>query len=352
MEVPAAVTNVLNSSPNNKFIILFVVALIVLFILKKLYDMRNSIDKNVINKGLIKGNTTLKVDNSKLPLIRGTYENTYSMWLYLNNNVQNTKATHIMHIGNPELTRAGPSIFLKPYKNDLSIKFSLLNKETRFTDGNLGKAPANEECKFPYRINWAKVGIAKPTGVSDNMLIRSCEQTKDSYSKFGYCPVKLGKNGLVENINDFGSCGPSSMDPNINKGLLNTHTCDIENIPLKRWFHLVITISNDVIEIFIDGRLVKTCVMSGLPFINEGDLTIFRDKDFDGVMGTIKAYPYTMSSSQVFDLYMGGPNEDNSLFGMLKKLFKISVTITFPDSKTAVDAVNSVAPGTITSNLK
>ena len=66
-------------------------------------------------------------------------------------------------------------------------------------------------------------------------------------------------------------------------------------------------------------------------------------------MGTIKAFPYTMSSLQVFDLYMGGPNEDNSLLGMFKKLFKLSVTITFPDSQAATNAVNSVSAGKVSS---
>jgi hypothetical protein len=333
MEVPSVVSNAINNPPSNTvLLIIVVVALVIFYVIKKIYDLRNSVDKYVIYRNLIKGNQAVTIENDKLPLIRGTYENTYSMWLHINNTKQNNKATHIMHVGDSNLTKAGPSIWLHPYKNNLSIKFSLLNKEMRFTDGKVGGAPANTECKFPYKINWSKLGMVKPPSVGDNTLIRTCQQTTVTAAPNGYCPTKVSKSREVENIKDFGSCGPASMNPNINTGLLNSQICDIENFPLKRWVNLVITVNNDIIEVYIDGRLVKTCVTNGLPFINEGDVFIFKDKDFDGVMMNLKAYPYTMSSSQVYDLYMGGPNEDNSLLGFFKKLFTFSIKITFPDS--------------------
>lgn len=321
----------IRSNPNfNKFVIVFIVGLIVFYIAKKIYDYQNTIDQTVIDSNLKKGDKPLVIENSKLPLAKGIYENTYSSWMYINNmNVQQKKATHLFHIGNKEMTKLGPGVWLHPYKNNLVIKFSLLNKETRFTDGKFGRAPANKQCVFPYRINWPTIGMQKPAGVGNNPFISTCAQTADSTSVNGYCPVRVNSQGFVESINDYGSCSPNSMDPNVNNGLLNTHLCDVENVPLKRWFHLAITVNNDVIEVYIDGKLVKTCVAESLPFINEGNMYFFNDYNFDGVVGITKAFPYTMSATQINDLYMLGPNEDNSLLGFLKKAFNLSLKVTF-----------------------
>ncbi len=43
--------------------------------------------------------------------------------------------------------------------------------------------------------------------------------------------------------------------------------CDIEYFPLQRWVSVNIAITNNVLDISIDGKLKKSCVLSGSPSV-------------------------------------------------------------------------------------
>ena len=167
-----------------------------------------------------------------------------------------------------------------------------MGKEQRFTDGKLGKAPPNQKCIFPYKIDWKKIKINPPVGRDPNKEILNCETTRDKFSKGGYCPIKVNKAGYVDDIRNFGSCANKSMDPNINKTLLDIESlCDIENVPLNRWFHLVITVNDNVVQVYIDSKLKKTCVEKNLPIITQGNLYITNFGGFDGMLTKFKIFP-------------------------------------------------------------
>ena len=40
--------------------------------------------------------------------------------------------------------------------------------------------------------------------------------------------------------------------------------CDIENFPLQTWVCLNLSLRNNVLDIFMNGHLVKSCIMKGV----------------------------------------------------------------------------------------
>ena len=51
----------------------------------------------------------------------------------------------------------------------------------------------------------------------------------------------------------------------------------VNNIPLGRWFHLVITFRNKIMEIYIDGKLIQSKIFNNPLPINKGNLYINKN---------------------------------------------------------------------------
>lgn len=68
-------------------------------------------------------------------------------------------------------------------------------------------------------------------------------------------------------------------------------TCAVENVPLQRWFAVSVTVFQRNVDIYLDGRLVKSCVLPGVPKVVLGDLQIGDDANgFSGSVCSLKTY--------------------------------------------------------------
>ncbi len=101
----------------------------------------------------------------------------------------------------------------------------------------------------------------------------------------------------------------NNMNPIDNKKLISKiQPCDIENIPIQRWCHVGITLSNKTIDIFINGKLSRSCTLKDVPAFNNGDLYI---NSFGGYKGLISDFLYcseAISANDMYKLYIGGHN--------------------------------------------
>lgn len=67
--------------------------------------------------------------------------------------------------------------------------------------------------------------------------------------------------------------------------------CTVENVPLQRWFSVSVTVFQRNVDIYIDGRLVKSCVLPGVPRPVLGDIHIGDDAvGFSGSVCNLKSY--------------------------------------------------------------
>ena len=48
-------------------------------------------------------------------------------------------------------------------------------------------------------------------------------------------------------------------------------TCGIQNVPLQRWVNLLISLNGRSLDVYIDGKLVRTCVLPNPAKINNND---------------------------------------------------------------------------------
>ena len=71
----------------------------------------------------------------------------------------------------------------------------------------------------------------------------------------------------------------------------DSFTCTVENVPLQSWFSVSVTVFQRNLDIYINGRLVKSCVLPGVPRPVSGDLVIGDAGGFSGNVCNVRVYP-------------------------------------------------------------
>lgn len=84
------------------------------------------------------------------------------------------------------------------------------------------------------------------------------------------------------------SAGAASVPTSSSTG--DSFTCTVENVPLQSWFSVSITIFQRNLEIYINGRLVKSCVLPGIPKPVSGDVVIGDNGGFSGSICNFNSY--------------------------------------------------------------
>ena len=85
------------------------------------------------------------------------------------------------------------------------------------------------------------------------------------------------------------------------------HTCSVKNIKMQKWVHIVTVVNNRTLDIYVDGKLVRTCLLPGVPKIdNDANINITPDGGFSGWTSNINFYNYVLNPQDVWDIYSRG----------------------------------------------
>jgi len=74
---------------------------------------------------------------------------------------------------------------------------------------------------------------------------------------------KISKSGGTVATPTKDACSGKNMDFQNSKCVIRHHEIVVQNIPLQKWNHVIMTKSGSTIDIYIDGKLVKTSIMDG-----------------------------------------------------------------------------------------
>jgi len=83
--------------------------------------------------------------------------------------------------------------------------------------------------------------------------------------------------------------------------------CDIKNIPLQKWVHIVYVLNNRTVDMYIDGKLERSCVLRGVPKLNSEPLYVCDNGGFFGKISNLVYYKYSLKPDEVYNIYSKGP---------------------------------------------
>ena len=212
-----------------------------------------------------------------------------------------------------------------------------------YNTGNVELFPytaSSEDKQVVVRQDKTKYPDAKPIPLSDNQRTG----TEFSYAFYVYVnPSTFNNSDTLATVFYKGYLTPWPLmgpgvfirrNTNTMRIFMNSYTnpfmyCDVENIPVSKWFHVVISCRRNAMEVYINGNLTKKMNFDdGLPYQNFQDLILFNQSNFTlrgsttpalgqetyevrgvfkGNLSALKYFGYALSYTEIQSLMNMGP---------------------------------------------
>jgi len=210
-------------------------------------------------------------------------------------------------------------LFSDPTKTNLLT----MGKGTEFVKTPYSEITGNaESTDFTYTA-WIHIDNWNYKMGSDKLLI---QRKNIAGEVFPEIKLASSSNDLIINMSVFSDVGSTSTS---NTKL--SPQCRISNIPLQKWTHITMTINNRALDTYIDGKLVKTCLLSGPPKVDGlADIHICPpnqvsgESGFDGSIAKVQYYSRSLNPREVYELYKEGYSD--SFFGNLFNKYKLKMS--------------------------
>lgn len=110
------------------------------------------------------------------------------------------------------------------------------------------------------------------------------------------------------------------------------HSCAVANIPIQKWVNLFISVYGRTLDIYIDGKLVRTCVLPGTAVIDANAPVYITP--YGGFSGWTSNFQYWSESSdpqKVWNIYKKGYG--SSMLGGIFGKYTIKVSLMEGDTE-------------------
>jgi hypothetical protein len=86
----------------------------------------------------------------------------------------------------------------------------------------------------------------------------------------------------------------------------DVYVCEVPNVPLQTWVAVSITLFGRNLDVYLNGKLVKSCVLSGVPKPAIGDIHVNKEGGFSGYVCGLHHYPRMLTPSDASAFYGAG----------------------------------------------
>jgi len=171
--------------------------------------------------------------------------------------------------------------------------------------------PSNNNAVTIYRSVNANEGIE--FSWSSWLYINSLDTNPNIFKHvFSKGNSTLGANGMIQPNNAPGLY----IAPNTNALVVVMNTYNVINeeiiipdIPLNKWFNVIIRCKNTTLDVYINGTITRSLNLIGVPKQNYGDVYVAMNGGFDGYISNLWYYNYALGISEIQNLVAKGPNK-------------------------------------------
>ena len=154
---------------------------------------------------------------------------------------------------------------------------------------------------------------------------------------------------------------PKKNNPKYNPEILNENfVCDLPYVPIQKWMNLTICLNNNVSDIYIDGKLIRSCILNGIPhikYVDNEDNNIYLGGDnynnpdmpgFDGYMSNVIFLNKNITSVEAEQIYNNGPVKPLSLYQKVSVYFSKMFNSIYKCKSYDTKSTNKILDNTIT----
>jgi len=99
----------------------------------------------------------------------------------------------------------------------------------------------------------------------------------------------------------------TTVYPSAQSTTASTHTCNVDNVPVQKWVNAIVSLYGRTMDIYIDGKLVRTCVLPGVAKIaNDAPVYVTPQGGFSGYTSNIHYYANSLNPQEAYNIYRSG----------------------------------------------
>jgi len=121
-----------------------------------------------------------------------------------------------------------------------------------------------------------------------------------------------------------------SLDANDNNLIVSVSTDTepyqtyVPNIPLQKWTNLIVSLTNKSMDIYVNGKLVRTTVLPSVPKTDpNASLYLTPNGGFSGYTSGLFYWKDSITPQAAWNVYKKGPG--GSMFGNLLNQYKVQL---------------------------
>lgn len=130
---------------------------------------------------------------------------------------------------------------------------------------------------------------------------------------------------MENNITISVACYPQSQSSGRTSDKSVIHKCTIENFPLQSWVNLIISLYGKTLDVYIDGKLVRTCVLPGVAKVStSSNVVVTPNGGFSGWTSNFEYWDDASNPQQAYNIYKSGFG--GSSIGNLFNKYRIKIS--------------------------
>jgi hypothetical protein len=189
-------------------------------------------------------------------------------------------------------------------------------QSTSLSGGSSGANSGNFTYSVWFYVNDWNYRYGEPKVIFGRMGAASTSSGSSTPGVSGVdpCPsVVLG--AIQNNLSIALSCYPGADSPPTSSGSRSVvHTCNVANVPVQKWVNLLVSVYGRSMDVYIDGKLVKTCLLPGIAKINNtAPIYVTPKGGFSGWTSKLQYWPNATDPQTAWNIYMQGYGGSNMM---------------------------------------
>jgi hypothetical protein len=254
-----------------KLVIIIFIVLVILYFIINAFSKTSNLTK------MAEGKTIQTIKASDLKNANNSNNFTYSMWIYVDDwNYNFGKEKSVLDRAN------SPTVVLGDKPNTLKVLMQYYDK-------------SKNKVKPAGSIGSTKMSAAR---------LAACAACQSGYTCGNSC--ENCANGMPDELGA-AAAALASASTAAGNSVTSINTCLIENVPIQKWVNIIISLYGRTLDIYLDGKLVRTCILPGVPRINnDANIHVTKDGGFSGWTSTFKYWSNASNPQEAYNIYKDG----------------------------------------------
>jgi len=254
-----------------QIVILVFVLLVIVYLIVNAFSKTNKLTE----MAEAKKPQTIKADDLKNSNNSSNF--TYSMWIFIDNwNYMFGSEKNVLDRTNC------PNVVLDTKPNTLKVKIKYYDADKEVAGAGAGSGGA---------------------GIDQSATDAACLACESGYT----CACDACNKGVRSSETDEERAARLAAERDAANANTSLHTCVIDNIPIQKWVNVITSLYGRTLDVYVDGKLVRTCVIPGVPRVdNNMDINVTHGGGFSGWTSSFKYWSHASNPQEAYNIYKDG----------------------------------------------